>query len=182
VSRENKDRNGPSDGGTSNALGKAGGRSLLGSWRLISWEEREAGCDVQFPLGPNPIGQISYDASGRMSAQLMRPNQTPFASEDWREATVEEKSAAWSNYFGYFGTYTIDEINSTVVHHIEGSWFPSLVGTDQIRHFRFEGEQIILDADTQWGGVRIVWERITARCEGKSNSGRALPAEIDSNA
>jgi hypothetical protein len=90
----------------------------------------------------------------------MRPNQPSFASEDWREATAGEKAAAWSNYFGYFGTYTIDEQAGTVVHHIEGSWFPNLMGTDQIRHFRFEGERIVLAADTEWGQVRIVWEKI----------------------
>jgi Lipocalin-like domain len=133
---------------------------LFGTWRLISWEERKAGLEVSYPLGADAVGQISYDPAGRMSAQLMRSNQPSFASEDWREAKAEEKAAAWSNYFGYFGTYTIDEQASTVVHHIEGSWFPNLMGTDQIRHFRFEGERIILDADTEWGKVRIVWEKI----------------------
>jgi hypothetical protein len=95
-----------------------------------------------------------------MSAQLMRPNQPSFASKDWREATAGEKATAWGNYFGYFGTYTIDEQAGTVVHHIEGSWFPNLMGTDQIRHFRFEGERIVLDADTEWEQVQIVWEKI----------------------
>jgi Lipocalin-like domain len=132
---------------------------LLGTWRLISWEERK-GSDVSYPLGSDAVGQISYDAVGRISAQLMRPNQPSFGSEDWREAQAGEKAAAWSNYFGYFGTYTVDEHVGTVVHHIEGSWFPNLMGTDQIRHFRFEGERIVLDADTEWGQVRIVWEKI----------------------
>jgi hypothetical protein len=94
----------------------------------------------------------------------MRPNQPSFAREDWREATAGEKAAAWSNYFGYFGTYTIDEQAGTVVHHIEGSWFPNLMGTDQIRHFRFEEERIVLDADTEWGaGTDRVGEDIRAR-------------------
>ena len=115
---------------------------------------------MSYPLGPGAVGQISYDAAGRMSAQLMRSNQARFEREDWRQATTEEKSAAWGNYFGYFGTYTIDEKAAAVVHHIEGSWFPNLIGTDQVRYFRFEGDKVVLDADTEWGQVRIVWEKI----------------------
>jgi Lipocalin-like domain len=55
---------------------------LLGTWRLISWEERKAGLEVSYLLGADAVGQISYDAVGRMSAKLMRPNQPNFASED----------------------------------------------------------------------------------------------------
>jgi hypothetical protein len=102
----------------------------------------------------------TYDATGNMSAQLMRPKQPVFESEDWRRAAVEERAAAWGNYFGYFGTYTIDETVGAVVHHIEGSWFPNLIGTDQVRFFKFEGNRVILDADTEWGKVRIVWEKM----------------------
>jgi hypothetical protein len=47
---------------------------------------------------------------------------------------------AWVNYFGYFGTYSVDEQNKAVIHRIEGSWFPNLVGTEQIRYYRFVRE------------------------------------------
>src|SRR3954471_3179183 len=134
--------------------------SLHGSWQLITWEERDTSDNVDHPLGVEAVGQISYTSDGRMSAQLMRPPVRRFSSEDWRRATNEEKSDAWGNYFGYFGTYSIDLKNRAVVHHIEGSWFPNLVGTDQTRHFRFDGDQLILDADTEWGKVHIVWRKI----------------------
>jgi hypothetical protein len=49
-----------------------------------------------------------YDADGRMSAQLMRKNQPRLSDDDWRKAMEGEKARAWSNYFGYFGTYSID--------------------------------------------------------------------------
>jgi hypothetical protein len=133
---------------------------LLGSWRLISWEERGRDGEVRYPLGPSAVGQIAYDTAGRMSAQLMRPNQARFSSEDWTKATVPEKAGAWGDYFGYFGTYTVDEEAGAVVHHIEGSWFPNLVGGDQVRYYRFEGKCVVLDADTAWGKVHIVWEKI----------------------
>jgi hypothetical protein len=133
---------------------------LLGSWRLVSWEEHDSSGRISYPLGARAIGQIMYTSDGRMSAQLMRPDSPRFVSEDWRQATRDEKSTAWGDYFGYFGTFSIDHDKRAVVHHIEGSWFPNLLGTDQRRYFRFEGERLILDADTEWGKVHIVWEKV----------------------
>jgi hypothetical protein len=66
---------------------------------------------------------------------------------------------AWKGYFGYFGTYSVDSGERSVTHRIEGAWFPNLVGTDQVRRYRFEDMRLILDADTAWGHVRIIWER-----------------------
>jgi len=127
---------------------------LVGSWRFVS-----AVTEGDSPLGDDPVGQLTYDASGWIAAQLMRRNPAPFRSGDWRRATAEEKSAAWSGYFGYFGTYTIDANAGTVTHHVQGSAFPNLVGSDQVRHFSFDGDRLELYADTPWGRISIVWEK-----------------------
>jgi ketosteroid isomerase-like protein len=132
---------------------------LLGSWRLVRWHIENTDGTTNYPLGNDAAGQLMYAADGRMSAQLMRRGQTRFAHGDWRQATPQEEAQAWSSYFGYFGTYTIDEPKSTVEHHIEGSWFPNLVGTTEKRRYRFEGEQLVLNAETAWGKVHIVWEK-----------------------
>jgi len=54
-----------------------------------------------------------------MSALLMRRNQAPCADDNWQDATAEEKARA--GYFGYFGSYSLDEDEPKVVHRIEGS-------------------------------------------------------------
>jgi hypothetical protein len=133
---------------------------LLGAWLLVSWEEIAAGGETNYPLGKDAIGQISYSETGRVSAQLMRQHLPRFSNEDWQQATKDEKSDAWSAYFGYFGSYDIDLEKNAVTHHVEGSWFPNLIGTKQVRYFRFQGQQLILDADTEWGKVHIVWEKV----------------------
>lgn len=132
---------------------------LVGSWRLVSCVEHGADGNVSYPMGTDAIGQLNYDSAGRMSAQLVERGQPRFAEEDLRRATDTEKAAAWSRYFGYFGTYTVDEGARTVTHHIEGSSFPNLVGTDQVRTFRLDDGRLILDADAAWGQVRAVWEK-----------------------
>src|SRR5579863_4391605 len=133
---------------------------LLGAWRLASSHWEDAAGTVDSPLGDDAVGQLIYDRSGAVSAQLMRRNQPRFADDDWRRATAGERAAAWIGYFCYFGTYTIDEAAATVSHRIEGSWFPNLVGTDQLRRFSFDRDRLSLTAETPWGRVTLIWEKI----------------------
>jgi hypothetical protein len=133
---------------------------LLGAWRLESWDWRDEAGKVGSPLGDDPVGQLMYDGSGSVSAQLMRRNQPRFADDDWRRADTAERAAAWLGYFCYFGTYAVDEAAGTVTHHVEGSSFPNLVGTDQLRYFALAGNRLSLTAQTPWGRVTLVWEKI----------------------
>jgi hypothetical protein len=32
----------------------------------------------------------------------------------------------------------------------------------QNAHFSFDGDQLILDAETEWGNVHIVWQKVAA--------------------
>lgn len=132
---------------------------LIGAWSLVSWYETKPDGRVDYPLGDDAIGMIVYTADGHVSAQLVRGDMDRFRSEDWRQATRDESAAAWKAYFGYFGRYVLDTERRTVTHQVEGAWFPNLFGTDQVRHYRFDGKRLILDADTAWGQVRIIWER-----------------------
>jgi hypothetical protein len=135
---------------------------LLGSWSLVRWESIGADGQVGYPLGENAVGQLMYDGEGdRVSAQLVRANQQPFVSDDWQQAGREEMCRAWPSYFGYFGRFTIDARAAIVTHHIDAGWFPNLTGTQQVRHYRLDGEDLVLDADTAWGQVRIIWRKTT---------------------
>jgi hypothetical protein len=133
---------------------------LIGAWQLVSWFEQAPSGERVHPLGENAVGQIVYTADGHVSAQLVREEVPLFLHDDWRKATADESARAWMGYFGYFGTFSIDEEKQAVIHHVEGSWFPNLRNTDQVRFFRFEEGRLVLDADTQWGKVRIIWEKV----------------------
>jgi hypothetical protein len=132
---------------------------LVGAWTLESWVEIKASGKEVYPLGKRAIGQIIYSAEGQVAAQLMRRKRKRFDTENWTDASKGESARAWKEYFGYFGTYSVDLRRRAVVHHVEGSWFPNLRHTNQVRYFRFEGSRLVLDADTKWGRVRIVWQR-----------------------
>jgi hypothetical protein len=135
---------------------------LIGAWTLVEWSERQPGGSRAFPLGEDAIGQIVYTADGHVAAQLARRDRRDrrsFPSKDWREAGKEDAARAFKEYFGYFGTFSIDTDRQVVTHHVEGSWFPNLEADDQERHYRFENSLLVLDADTDWGKVRIVWRK-----------------------
>jgi len=139
--------------------------SLVGTWKLVSWESRSSTGEVSHPMGERPIGLLTYDSKGRVSTQLMQPGRTVFKSGDRLRGTPDEVNAAFEGFVAYFGTYTFDEKQGTVIHHIEASTFPNDVGTD-LRRFVTVSErrltlrtpQRILGGTTGTG--TLVWERV----------------------
>jgi hypothetical protein len=134
-------------------------QQFIGAWDLVSYELRTTDGRTLQPLGTDPVGRISYDAAGHMSAHLMRRGVPNFGASRREQATLEEMAAAWRGYAGYFGSYSIDEAASAVIHHVEGAWYPNFVGTDQVRIYCFEGDRLTLQADSASGRTTIVWQR-----------------------
>jgi hypothetical protein len=142
-------------------------RQLIGTWKLVAIEERDADGKLSVPLdyGPNPVGLLMYDAAGRMSAQAMRRGRAKLPSDDVHMATPEQAKAAFTGYNGYFGTYEVIESESIVIHHVEGSMIPNWEGGDQRRKFTITGDKLILEPPPiQAGGAkrvrRLTWERV----------------------
>ena len=81
-----------------------------------------------------------------MSALLMHPDRPKFATGDMMQGTPEELKAAFEGFDAYCGTYTIDEVNGAVIHHVQGAKFPNWVGSDQVRFFIFSGDTLRITA------------------------------------
>ncbi len=140
---------------------------FVGTWRLVSQEYRDEHDQVVYPAGRAASGVIMYDAAGNMAVQIMQPDRPPFASGDILEGTDDEIRAAYRGYNAYFGTYTVDEAQRRVIHHLSGALFPNRVGQDQLRWFEFEGSRLtlktppILRAGAYLRGT-LVWERLSS--------------------
>jgi Lipocalin-like domain len=136
---------------------------FVGAWKLISLERKTATGEITYPMGQNPVGRLTYDALGRMSAQIMRPDRPKFQSASTASWTVDEKAAAFDGFIAYYGTFSVSETERAVIHHVEASLYPQWVGTDQRRLYEFSGSQLILRALNGSGGPgtesRLVWER-----------------------
>lgn len=133
---------------------------FIGSWELISYQLSLPSGAVLEPFSDHPVGRILYQKNGEMSAQLMRPASSPFTSPDPLQATPEESDRAWRNYIGYWGKFRVDSEARTVVHYIEGGWFPNWIGQEQIRSFRFDRDRLVLEADSPAWHAKLVWRKI----------------------
>jgi hypothetical protein len=134
---------------------------LIGVWRLQSSIRTFKDGRTEHPFGEKPIGRIEYDTQGRMSAILMRPGRrsTLPPGIEFDKASNEEVRDAVTGFVAYFGTYHIDEAIQTVTHHVEASLFPSWVGTDLKRHFRFEAARLVLTRTIPESSDELVWEK-----------------------
>jgi Lipocalin-like domain len=140
---------------------------FLGSWGLVSYEHALPSGEVSRPFGESPAGLILYQADGRMSAQVSSSRQTRLSSEDFLQARVEEAAEAWRTYFGYWGSFEVDAKKGVVVHRVEGSSFSNWIGTEQIRHFRFDGaDRLILSTSSPAGWWTLIWQRRDAATNG----------------
>jgi hypothetical protein len=142
----------------------AGEPVVVGSWRLVSNDEHRTDGTVLPVWGSHPAGRLVYDAGGRMSIQLMDPRRGRFASADRLAGTTDETKQAFDGYLAYFGSYTVDAAAGTVTHHVEGSLFPNLIGSDQRRSFVISGNRLTLTTPPILGGGRrssyvLVWQR-----------------------
>jgi len=136
---------------------------FLGVWKLVAYERRRANGAVDHPYSQKPVGRITYDSAGRMSAQLMRPGRrcslpagVSFATGTANDAEVRE---AVGGFVAYFGTFDVDESSHTVIHHVEACLVPSWVGHDLKRSYRFEGNRLLLSAVAADFTVNLTWQR-----------------------
>jgi hypothetical protein len=104
---------------------------LLGTWRLVRGTARDAnGNSRPSPFGPKGMGLLTLTGEGRMMAVLC----------DGRKDVPDDEIR---NYASYCGNYTFD--GTTLVTRVDASFSPrAVVGSDQIRMIRFEGELLVL--------------------------------------
>lgn len=117
--------------------------SLVGTWRVVRYCDRDSTGAIVEPLGPNPTGLFVYTPTGQLSIQAMRtPPSGPLSGEPVRLGSLSELRPF---YFGYFGTYSILS-DTTVIHHVQGGTFPDYIGTDQPRKYIIRGDTLSIGA------------------------------------
>ena len=138
---------------------------LVGSWKLVSLESRDANGNISYPWGKDTLGYLIYNADGYMSVAIMSSNRNKFSSGDLKGGTTEEKVAAADPYISYCGTYEIKQ--DMVIHHIELSFFPNWIGVDQKRMLSIDGNRLSLSTPPiAVAGIEqthhLIWERAKA--------------------
>lgn len=116
-------------------------KQLVGTWRLISAEDRNSASDpwIPYTFGNPPSGYFIYDATGHASIQIMTTPPVAITSDP---PPADEALAIFNGYIAYYGTYTVDPVNITV--QVEGAWDPTQVGSAQARPYELNGDTLII--------------------------------------
>lgn len=139
-------------------------KSIQGSWLLVSMTyENNEGETIDL-YGKDPLGIISYDASGYMNAQMGYRDRNNFVSGALSGGTVDEISQAYKSYMAYFGRYR-EDTPGVIIHEVEGCLFPNWRGNEEIRYAKLENEFLVLSTPPiQFGEgeivIKAVWRRI----------------------
>ena len=136
-----------------------------GAWELETVRITSADGEVTpDAYGTGARGMLSYQPSGHMMAMVTRDGRPP-RERPRGDATDAEVIEAFNTLIAYAGRWSVD--GDTVTHHVDVADWPSRVGTDQVRRFRFEDERLILSvsaagADGREQHYELTWRRPAA--------------------
>lgn len=137
---------------------------IVGTWTLVSITLEKDGKKTDF-YGPNPQGQLIYDATGHFSVIITRSDLPKFASDNRVAGTPEENKAIVQGSLASFGTYSVNETDKTYTQHVESCTFPNWNGTDQKYSFDISGDELSIQVvsgpltSIGTGTAYVVWKR-----------------------
>lgn len=118
--------------------------SIAGNWTLVSYtREDPATGAATFPLGQKPTGTLFLLPGGRVSVVITGEGRV--AAPHGAEGYVEKQAKLFQTMTAYSGTWSVK--GSTLTMHVEVSYQPGWVGTDQKREFRLDGDTLRIRTD-----------------------------------
>jgi hypothetical protein len=103
---------------------------LVGAWMLVSIDNIMPDGKKQQLFGTNPNGILILDVSGRFAQVQMPANRPKFKSANRLEATAEESTAAMHTSLAQFGTWSVSEVDKTIITRNVGALIPNAEGMD----------------------------------------------------
>jgi hypothetical protein len=138
--------------------------TIVGVWRLETFQSRDEEGRPAHPLGEHPAGLLIYTETGWMSVHVAHGDRVPFASPDPLAGTEAEQARAFATSFiAYSGRYDVH--GDRVRHHVEVSVHPNWMGVVFERVFALDGDTLILRTPPiSIGGVAVAselrWRRV----------------------
>ena len=138
---------------------------LIGTWRLVSREDRTAAGEPRIDqgLGADPVAILVYDTAGNFAAQFMKRDRSADVIARTARAGVNN-SAAVNGYDAYFGGYTVDEASSSVTQVLYGALSLGDVGKTVTRAIRVDDDTLTIELATTSGDNEpvtrtLIWRR-----------------------
>jgi hypothetical protein len=121
--------------------------NLIGTWRVIGFQQWSADGREHHPIGKTPAGFAVFDTTGRVFFQL---------SKSTAEGATPEDVA--NSFMAYFGKVTVN--GDTLTVEAEAGNGPDDVGTTQTRTITLDGDALTIGIPGKF--------RATLRREAKS--------------
>ena len=106
---------------------------MVGTWHFVIAEITARDGKKSFPFGPSPRGILIFTPEGDFTQTHIAAGIPKIASGNRLAATAEEYAGIVRGSIALFGTYTVDEANSTITYHIASSTFQNWEGISQTR-------------------------------------------------
>ena len=141
-----------------NTVFAADGPSLVGTWKLVSWQIIAENQPPQNAFGAHPKGYLVLTPEGRTIVLTTSEDRQPGMSD-------AQRAALHKSMLAYTGKYRVE--GNDLVTTVEVSWNEEWNGTEQRRHFRIEGNRLFIESAPGPSIIfpgkteirRIVWER-----------------------
>jgi hypothetical protein len=135
-------------------------KQIVGTWTLVSFETVEPGGAKRPGVeGTDPKGLLIMGSDGRFSQQVIAV--FPKFAVDRLKTTPQEDYAMARGVISYFGTYTVNDKDKSLIFHIERSSYPNQNGMDQKRSITsLNANEMTLTLTRMAGGQNtLVWRR-----------------------
>ena len=134
---------------------------LVGAWAYVS---STAKLPDGSPLwGTSPKGLMIFTDDSRFSWQIFRSDRPKLASKNRMQGTADENAAILQGSLAYFGTYSVDEADKTIITVVEGSTFPNSEGETLKRVItRLTDDMLVYENPSTTRGEQIeaMWKRL----------------------
>jgi hypothetical protein len=132
---------------------------LVGTWLLVKYVDTPELGEPIFAFGKEPVGHFIFTAGRHIAFSIMR--NPPDIADPTSDPDPDACVPGW--YCAYFGTYTVDIKNGVWVTHVLSANIPGILNTDQPRHFKIDGNRLVVSETYFNGHTRIKAERIFVR-------------------
>jgi hypothetical protein len=129
---------------------------LVGAWTLVSNDTTAKDGTKRQDFGANPKGILILDTSGRYTAAQERPDRPKFkASANVRlDTPAAEYGEAARAFAVNFGTWSVSEVDKTLIRHYDGALIPNNEGLDTKVSVSLTGDELTLSGTSPLTGER----------------------------
>lgn len=131
------------------------------TWTLKTYQSQDKEGNINYPLGKDAKGVISFTSTGIFAVQLMatsRPQKLSAEQLERMNSQVEKQMAEYG-YHAYTGPFTVDEKQGILTTEVKLSLITDYIGSRQNRTVKIDGDELHL-SNIDHPERKLIWEKV----------------------